>query len=252
MKKVLLSGCNGHMGKIVKRLIDEHPDFAVICGFDLFTGQELSYPVYDNVKDLASQIDVSFERPDVIIDFSLPSGTSNILQIALECEIPIVIATTGINDIMGDICKVSKYVPVFQSANMSFEVALLHKVVQIIAPNLSGADIEITETHHRRKVDAPSGTALSLASAIDNALFNRKDIIYGRAGKRKASEIGIASLRGGNVPGTHTVHFFGDFETLEITHTVHSRDVFAAGAIKAAEFLLQQSPGLYNMESLIK
>lgn len=252
MKKVLLSGCNGHMGKIVHRLIGEHPNFEVVCGFDLTTTPALQYPVYENVEDLAANIGVSFERPDVIIDFSLPSGTANILGFAKSNGVPIVIATTGIEDYMTNVREASEDIPVFQSANMSFEVALLKWALQMISPKLSDTDIEITETHHNRKADAPSGTALLLANAISESFDEERDIVYGRTGKRDAHEIGIASLRGGNIPGTHTVHFFGQFETLEITHTVHSRDVFASGAIKAAEFILGQSPGLYSMKDMIK
>ena len=146
----------------------------------------------------------------------------------------------------------SNYIPVFQSANMSFDVALFKNIVKTIAVQLSDTDIEVSETHHNRKKDAPSGTALMLAEAINESLGGTKKLIYGREGKREENEIGLSSIRGGNIAGEHTVQFFGENETLEIKHTTYSREVFAEGAVKAAQFLLTKEKGFYTMDDLIE
>lgn len=142
-------------------------------------------------------------------------------------------------------------IPVFQCANMSFDVALLKNLLKTIAVQLSNTDIEISETHHNRKKDAPSGTAKMFADAINEALGNTKTLVYGREGQREKNEIGLSSIRGGNIVGEHTIQFFGEAETLEIKHTTYSREVFAEGAVKAARFLMTKEKGFYNMDDLI-
>ena len=170
-------------------------------------------------------------------------------------NIPTVIATTGFTDIeMEKIEQISKIIPIFKSANMSYEINLMSKIVCEIATKLREADIEIIETHHNRKIDSPSGTALLLANDINNALDNEKEFVYDRHSKREArqkKEIGISSIRGGTEVGKHSVIFFGDNESFEITHNCTSRSVFANGAIKAAKFLEHKNPGLYNMNDLL-
>ena len=147
------------------------------------------------------------------------------------------------------------FILIFQSSNMSFDINLMKKVVAEVAKNLKGTDIEIVETHHNRKVDAPSGTAVLLANAINEVMdekleynFNRHDIHE----KRNPNEIGFSSIRGGNIVGEHSVMFFGEHETFEIKHTSYSRDVFAEGALKACEFIASQPAGLYGMDDMVK
>lgn len=195
------------------------------------------------------------EVPDVIIDFSHVNLSLEIMKFAKDKSIPIVIATTGFNAEQEKIIEdYSKYIPVFKSANMSFDINLMCKIVSELAPLLSEADIEITETHHRNKIDAPSGTALLLANSINKALDNKMEYVYDRFSKsckRGDNEIGFSSIRGGNIVGEHTVQFFSEFETFEIKHTSYSRSVFADGAIKAAMFLIGKTAGLYNMNDLV-
>lgn len=243
-KKVLVSGCNGHMGKIVRRLIEQSDLFEFQYGFD----KEISNNCFTNLDDIPES-----NMPDIIIDFSAPEATMQLLPFAEKFNIPIVIATTGFfDDDMLSIVRTSNHIPVFQSANMSVEVCLIKNILKKIAPELRESDIEIHETHHNRKKDAPSGTAYMFADAIADSLGKRKSkCVYGRTGKREKGEIGISSSRGGNVVGDHSICFYGENEILEIRHSVRDRALFAEGALKAAEFLLEQKAGFYEMDDMI-
>ena len=192
---------------------------------------------------------------DVIVDFSTPVATFNILEYAKAYHIPIVIATTGFSEDELEIIKnYSKELPIFKSSNMSYETNLMISIVSKIAKELKSSDIEIVETHHRNKVDSPSGTALMIADSINKSLDNSMHYEFDRHSKkapRDKTEIGIHSLRGGTEVGKHSVFFFGENESLEISHTVTSRSVFASGALKAAEFIINKPAGLYDMNDLI-
>ncbi|MCI8397097.1 MAG: 4-hydroxy-tetrahydrodipicolinate reductase [Clostridia bacterium] len=205
-------------------------------------------PVYNDLSKIKEHI-------DVIVDFSHVHATLEILKFADSNYIPVVIATTGFNSEQENILKdYSKHLPIFRSANMSFDVNLMCKIVAEIAPLLVGADVEITETHHRNKVDAPSGTALLIADHINEALGGKMRYVYNRhdlSQKRGDDEIGITSVRGGNIVGEHTVQFFGENDTFEIKHTSYSRSVFAEGAVKAVRFIAGKSDGLYGMGDLV-
>lgn len=234
-KKVIVWGYEGQMGQVVTRLLENHPTLEFVGGKD------------NNNSTLPET------GADVIIDFSTPLGTMEMLKYAISKKIPAVIATTGITPEQEKTIKdASTHIPIFKSANMSFDIALFAKLLKDIANKLENTDVEISESHHNRKADSPSGTAKLLANAVNSGLSTPRKIVYGRQGKRNKDEIGIASLRGGNIVGEHTVYFFGEQETLSITHTSYSRNVFASGAIKAAEFLVSQPCGLYNMDDLTK
>ena len=249
MIKVLINGCNGKMGQELAKAIEKNDNFKTICGIDRIDTGDNKFSVYTDITKIA-------EEPDVIIDFSVPVSTFNVLQYAVEKHIPIVICTTGfLKEELEKIEELSKQVPIFRSSNMSYEINLMSKLVAQITRYLKDSDIEIIETHHNRKVDAPSGTALLLADSINNELNNEMHYEYDRHVKREKrdkKEIGIHSIRGGNIVGTHTVTFFSENETFEITHTATSRGVFAEGALKAAEYLVLQNNGLYSMDDLIR
>ena len=249
MIKVLINGCNGKMGQELAKAIEKNDNFKTICGIDRIDTGDNKFSVYTDITKIA-------EEPDVIIDFSVPVSTFNVLQYAVEKHIPIVICTTGFSkEELEKIEELSKQVPIFRSSNMSYEINLMSKLVAQITRYLKDSDIEIIETHHNRKVDAPSGTALLLADSINNELNNEMHYEYDRHVKREKrdkKEIGIHSIRGGNIVGTHTVTFFSENETFEITHTATSRGVFAEGALKAAEYLVLQNNGLYSMDDLIR
>lgn len=249
MLEVMVNGCYGKMGQIVCDLIAQNENLVLKCGFDKNITGEFAFPVYDKIENIV-------EKPDVIIDFSIPVATLTILQYAVSNHVPIVIATTGFTNEEELIIKeASKKIPIFKSANMSYDIMIMKKLVQWLAPLLKNTDIEITETHHNRKIDSPSGTAQMLADSINKSLGNSLYYEYNRHDKhekRNKNEIGINSIRGGNIVGEHTVQFFGEYETFEIKHTSYSRNLFAEGALKAADFIVTKSNGLYNMEDMFK
>lgn len=247
MIKVLINGCNGKMGQEVAKEIKITQDIEVLCGVDRIDTGDNNFPVFTDINDINL-------IPDVIIDFSIPEATFNILEFAQKHKIPTVIATTGLSDEqISSLEEYSKEFPIFRSSNMSYEINLMAKLVAELAQKLSDSDIEIVETHHNRKIDSPSGTAIILADSINEALDNKMNYEYDRHSKREKrskNEIGIHSIRGGNEVGKHSVIFFGNNESLEITHNVNSRAVFASGAVKAAMFIVHKENGLYNMNNL--
>jgi len=248
MINVLVNGCNGRMGQEVIKQMDQYSDMLLSCGFDINDKGLNTFPVYQKLEDIKDPV-------DVIIDFSIPVSTLNILEFALKNKIPMVIATTGFSEEEKEkIKQASNNIPIFQSANMSFDINLMSKILAEIAPLLKNTDIEIIETHHNQKKDAPSGTALLLADSINRSLGNSMNYTFDRHNlhkKRNTNEIGFSAIRGGNIVGEHTVKFFGEHETFEITHTSYSRTVFADGALKAARFLVNQPSGFYNMNNLV-
>lgn len=248
MINLLINGASGKMGQVVAEQVAKKENCQVLCGIDANPISNSPFPIYTSTQEI-------LQIPDVIIDFSLPVATLSILEYANSHHIPIVIATTGFSEEqLSCIQNYSKTLPIFKAANMSFEVNLMADLVAKLSTQLKNSDIEIVETHHHNKVDAPSGTALFLADSINQAQNNTMDYEYNRHSKRekrKASEIGIHSIRGGTEVGKHTVYFFGDNESFEITHTVNSRSIFANGAIQAAEYIIGKDNGLYDMKDMI-
>lgn len=248
MVKVLINGCNGRMGQVLAKEIDRFSNLLLVGGFDITDNGSNTFPVYTNLNDIK-------EKPHVIVDFSVPVATLNILKYAVNSKIPMVIATTGFtDDQLETINEASKTIPIFKSSNMSYDINLMKKVVAEVAKALKGTDIEIIETHHNKKIDAPSGTAITLADSINSALGNNMEYIFNRHDiheKRKPNEIGFSSIRGGNIVGEHSVQFYGAHETFEIKHTSYSRDVFAEGALKACEFIVNKTPHLYGMDDMV-
>ena len=249
MINVLINGCNGKMGQEVAKAISDNNQFNVISGVDRIDSKTNIFPVYSNTDGIV-------EKPDVIIDFSSPSYTLNILEYAKNNKTPIVIATTGFNDNeLNKIISYSQYIPIFKSANLSISINLMLNIVSKISKVLSDADIEIVEKHHNKKVDSPSGTALLIADTINETLNNELYYEYSRHSKKESrnkKELGIHSIRGGNIVGEHSVFFINDDESLELTHNITSRTVFAKGALNAAKFIIDKSNGMYDMKDLIK
>lgn len=248
MLKILVNGCNGKMGQILCSLIEKDIDLSLVCGVDKTYIDNYKFPIYTDISMIKESV-------DIIIDFSIPEATLNILKYAKNNKIPIVVATTGLSEEQENILKdTSNYIPIFRSANMSYEISIMQKVLELLSPLLKDSDIELIETHHNRKIDSPSGTALMLANTINSSLNNQYHYIYNRheqREKREKNEIGISSIRGGNIVGEHIVQFFSEFETFEIKHTSYSRNVFAEGAIKAAKFLTSKKVGYYSMNDII-
>ena len=249
MVNILLSGCNGKMGQVITRLAEYREDVKIIAGYDKYDGIKNKYPVYSFLDDVK-------EKVDVIIDFSNPSALGGLLDYATKHNLPIVIATTGIPaESVSLIKEASKSIPVLFSANMSLGVNLMLDLVKKAAKILEGNfDIEIVEKHHNQKIDAPSGTALAIADALNSALTNQHKYVYDRhteSVKRSSNEIGIHSVRGGTIAGEHTVIFAGNDEIIEIKHTAVSKEIFAVGALKAGIFMYNKEKGLYSMGDLL-
>jgi 4-hydroxy-tetrahydrodipicolinate reductase len=261
--KICLFGASGRMGQeIIKEGISNNTNTSerirfiagIVGAQEECIGQTIS-----NVEQaISSNWEDVFNEANIIIDFSSPSGTMKAILAAKERKIPILIGTTGLSDDLEDeIRMLSQDVPVLRARNTSVGVNVMHKLVSVAAKSLGeDFDIEISEIHHKMKKDAPSGTALSLASDIVSVreVKNMDEITFGRAGPdvlRKPGELGIQSIRGGDIPGEHTVYFFGDGERIEITHIARDRKIFAIGVIKAACWLIDKNAGYYTMSDML-
>ncbi|MEW8956504.1 4-hydroxy-tetrahydrodipicolinate reductase [Clostridium sp.] len=248
MINILLNGCNGKMGQVVTQCSKIYENLNIVCGVDR-SGEKLNnYPVYKSIDDVKEKI-------DVIIDFSRPEALKDLIEYSIANKAPVVLCSTGFTpEQLEYINESSKHTSIFRSANMSIGINVLNAVLKRVSPFLyENFDIEIVEKHHNQKVDSPSGTALLLADTIKDSLKDETNYVYGREGikKREENEIGIHAIRGGNIVGDHEVIFAGGGEVLEFNHKAISRDVFAHGALKAAEFITGKNPGLYNMDHMI-
>lgn len=253
---VLVSGCSGKMGKLIVDLVNNHPNWEVCCGYDAVDDLSTDFPIYNSFISLKEDIGTEFSKPDIIIDFSNYTATEVMYYtIANEFHIPIVVGTTKLPDqIIADM-KRQYSIPVFQSANMSYGIKCFTQSMCTLAKQLGleDYDIDIEEEHHSEKLDAPSGTAINLANTINATLGGVCHIVPNSSEPRKPYEIRILSSRRGSCPGKHTVIFaskHADGDCLRFSHEAFSRAIFAKGAIKAAEFLLNQKPGFYNMDNL--
>ena len=251
MLRLILSGCNGRMGRAVEHLCAAQPDLEIAAGFDLLGTGDRDFPVFSSPAEFQGQA-------DAVIDFSSPAALPALLDFCTARRIPVVLATTGYSqEQLAAIDRAAERIPVFRSANMSVGVNVLLALVRQATAALGGDyDIEIVEKHHNKKVDAPSGTALMLADAAASALPCQPDSVYDRHSVRRArakKEIGICSVRGGGIVGDHDVLFAGENEVITLSHSAMSREVFASGAIRAARFLSGvASPGLYSMTDLVQ
>ncbi|TZE81753.1 4-hydroxy-tetrahydrodipicolinate reductase [Calorimonas adulescens] len=247
MLKIIIQGISGKMGKTLYRIISEGKEHKVVAGISRSNAM-LDIPIYHNLNEVK-------EKADVCIDFSNHSAVTGLLESAVKKKLPLVICTTGFtDDEMAAINDASKIIPVFQSFNTSIGVAATESLVSLAARLLRNFDVEIVEAHHNQKMDSPSGTAIMLARAIRDNTPEKNILKYGRYGheSREKNEIGIHSIRGGSIIGEHTVIFAGEGEMIEIKHTSLSRDIFAIGAIRAAEFIVNKVPGLYSMKDLLE
>ena len=249
MTKILLTGACGKMGNTVANCVANDNDAEIICGIDI-NEAHLDFPVYRNFSDVK-------ELPDVVIDFSNPALLDKLLEFCITKKIPAVLATTGYSDEQIEkIKQASKQIPVFFTFNMSLGINLLCSLAKKAASILGNAfDIEIVEKHHNQKLDAPSGTAIMLANAINEEFGDKMQYEYARHCKRQKrpkNEIGIHSIRGGTIVGEHDVIFAGHDEVITLSHSAGSKAVFAAGALKAAKFLANKPIGIYDMTDVVK
>ncbi len=247
MIKVAVCGACGKMGKNITELLDGDDEAVAFCGIDP-NGDGANVRTFKSFGELA-------ERPDVIIDFSSPAALAGELEYAVKNAVPVVIGSTGFTEKqLEDIKAASKKTAVFRTANFSLGVNLLCELVKKAAETLGEKfDIEIIEKHHSQKVDAPSGTALMLADSANEASGGVKPYVNGRegiCGKRK-NEIGIHAVRGGTIVGEHEVMFCGEDEIITLSHSARSKKVFAAGAIKAAKWIVGKPAGMYSMKDIL-
>ena len=300
MLNLIISGCNGHMGRTVAAIAAGDPEISIVAGFDIsgfdvagFDATGLDTAGFDAAGPDTAGLDTAgignagignagignagngagagqpgrftvYESPagfageaDAIIDFSSPGALAGLLEYSLSSKTPLILCTTGYSpEQITEIEKTALQIPVFRSGNMSLGINLLADLVRRAGAILGGGfDVEIVERHHRRKVDAPSGTALMLADAASSSLPYDPEYIFERQSRHKARdarEIGISAVRGGTIVGEHEVIFAGLDEVIELKHSAASRDVFAAGAVRAAKFMAGISePGLYNMSDVL-
>ncbi len=242
--KVLVNGAAGRMGRKLTSLINEDPDMEVTAKVDAYG--DVSEGYIKSLEDFDGEADVA-------IDFSFHTSAPALMDYCVKSGLPCVVCTTGhTEDEKQAIVRASADIPVFQSANMSVGIALLNRLVKQAAEIFPDAEVEIIEAHHDKKADAPSGTALMLADTVKEVRPEAK-YVFGRSGQcpRTPEEIGIHSLRMGNVTGEHEVIFATPNQTITLMHEAHDRALFADGAIAAAKFLIGKEPGFYNMEDLL-
>ena len=250
MTRVILNGCNGHMGRVLTDIISKDPEIEVACGIDPYTGVQNDYPVFTDIA-------ICDVEADVVIDFSNAKAVDALLDYCEKVNLPVVLCTTGLSDEqLARVDETSKKIAILRSANMSLGVNtildLLKKATEVFAP--AGFDVEIVEKHHNQKLDAPSGTAIALADAINEAADGQYTYVYDRHDrrqKRDPKEIGISSVRGGSIVGEHDVIFAGLDEVITIQHTAYSKSIFANGAVSAAKFLAGKPAGMYGMPDVI-
>lgn len=250
MVKVIMHGCNGHMGQVITKLIAEDNEIEIVAGVDKYTGINNTYPVFTSIKEC--DIDA-----DAVIDFCNPNAYDDMMDYCEEKSIPVVVCTTGLSEQqLARINESAKKVAVLKSANMSLGINLLMKLLKEASVKLAeaGFDIEIVEKHHNQKLDAPSGTAIALADAINEEFEGAYEYVYDRSqvrAKRDKKELGISAVRGGTIVGDHDVIFAGEDEVITFSHRAYSKAVFGNGAIQAAKFLAGKGPGLYDMKDVV-
>lgn len=246
-----MHGCNGKMGQVITKIVQEDAGAEIVAGIDTYTGTANEYPVFDSIEKCSVEA-------DAVIDFSNAAAVDGLLAYCGEHQLPVVLCTTGLTEEqLQKVKKTAERTAVLKSANMSLGINLLMKLLKdaakVLAP--SGFDVELVEKHHNQKLDAPSGTALALADSVNEALDNAYDYNFDRSKerqKRRKEEIGIVSVRGGTIVGEHEVIFAGEDEVIEFKHTAYSKAIFGKGAVEAAKFLDGKPAGMYDMSDVIR
>jgi 4-hydroxy-tetrahydrodipicolinate reductase len=238
------------MGQMITGIVAEDPDANIVAGVDITGEVKNGYPVFKT-------IDECNVKGDVVIDFGASPAVDHLLDWCVEHQVPCVECTTGLSEEQtAHLEDCAQKVAILKSANMSLGINVLMKLVAEAAGTFgeAGFDIEIVEKHHRTKLDAPSGTALALADAINEARDNKYEYVYDRSQvrqKRGADELGISAVRGGTIVGDHDVIFAGTDEVITFSHQAYSRAVFGKGAVQAAKFIKGKGPGHYTMKDVI-
>ncbi|MDR1631254.1 MAG: 4-hydroxy-tetrahydrodipicolinate reductase [Oscillospiraceae bacterium] len=247
---IVISGCNGKLGQVITRMATERGNMQVVAGVDINEKFATPFPVFASFKELP------LFSCRVIVDASNPVVLKDLLTYALEHKIALVLATTGYGaEHLAMVEEASKEIPIFISTNMSIGINLLCELAKTAARVLGGSfDVEIVEAHHNQKLDAPSGTALTLAGAIAEGLSYEPEYTYerhSRRQKRNPREIGLHAVRGGTIVGEHEIIFAGHDEVVKLSHSAMSKEIFAVGALDAAEFIANQPVGKYSMKDMV-
>ena len=250
MIRIIMNGCNGHMGQVISQIVKDDTKATMVAGIDIADDGSNDYPVFTNINDCEVEA-------DVMIDFSSFKAVDGVLDYCADKKLPVVLCTTGLTDEqLAKMKEVSAEVAILKSANMSLGINTLLKLVADAAKVLAtaGFDMEIVEKHHKLKCDAPSGTALALADSLNEAMNEEYTYVYDRSQVHQArddKEIGISAVRGGSIVGEHDVIFAGPDEVITFTHTAYSKGVFGKGAVEAAKFLADKPAGMYDMQDVI-
>lgn len=250
MTRIIMHGCNGKMGQVISNLIAADPEAELVAGVDARDDGHNPYPVFTKIEECNVEA-------DCLIDFSAAVAVDGMLDYCVAKKLPCVLCTTGLSEEqLAKVQKASEQIAILKSANMSLGINLLLKILKEAAGVLvpAGFDVEIVEKHHNLKLDAPSGTALALADAINEEFDNEYTYVYDRSQRREQrpkKEIGISAVRGGTIVGDHDVIFAGADEVITFSHTAYSKAVFGKGAVQAAKFLAGKTSGMYDMSNVI-
>lgn len=251
MIRIIMHGCNGKMGQVIRGLLEADTEAELVAGIDVFDDGKSPYPVFTDIKECNVEA-------DCLVDFSTAAAVDKMLDYCVEKKLPCVLCTTGLSEEqLEKVNEAAKTIAVLRSANMSLGINLLLKLLKnaaaVLAP--AGFDMEIVEKHHNLKVDAPSGTAIALADAINEELGDAYSYTYDRSSRRERrpeKEIGISAVRGGTIVGDHDVIFAGPDEVITFSHRAYSKAVFGKGAVQAAKFLAGKPAGRYDMSDVIE
>lgn len=249
MTRLFLVGASGRMGQAIRRVVSEMANCEIVGGFDSQAPGESPFPIFTDFSEIALDY-------DVLIDFSSKELTDQLLAYLAKAAKPAVLATTGLSSEQEErIESLSREMAIFRSANMSVGIYVLSRLAaeanRLLGP---GFDCEIVEAHHRGKKDAPSGTAYLLARAVQESSTYERPLVTDRSGRNEArrdGEIGLQALRGGAIAGDHEILFAGNAEVIRLSHHAESREVFAEGALRAANFIQDKPAGLYSMEDML-
>jgi len=254
MKKIniTITGALGKMGKILIKRISKNKNLRLFSLTDLKSGKTIN-----GIKTQKNNLE-AFKKTDVIIDFSRPKASLEVLNYAKKFKKRVVIGTTGFNSRQNNLIKnYSKKIAIFKSGNMSLGINLLEYVVSIFSKKIpKNYQIGISDEHHKRKVDYPSGTALMLANAISKGKNKNLESVKGKmflnkSGSLQKNKINFFITRKGNTIGKHSVIFNNNIENIELKHTAFSRDLFADGALNAAVWISKKNKGLFNMQDML-
>lgn len=261
--RVVITGVTGRMGQLLVRLLRDTDGYALVGGTEkpgsAAVGLDVGLACHLGMLEVAcvDALEKALDGADVVIDFTTPEASLRHAAVCAERKVPLVVGSTGFSaEAKAAMTEPAREVPIVMSPNMSIGVNLVIELAAQLATRLGpDFDIDVLEAHHRHKKDAPSGTALRLAEELAKALLRRPEEIRttrtGAIGERRREEIGVQTLRGGDVVGEHTVYFFGDGERIELTHRATSREQFGRGALRAARWVKGKAPGLYGMNDVL-